>query len=129
MKVLPLDGTSATFDTPIGAAIHGGGSGGVLPQICSVISLHTATRGARGRGRMYIGPMGETQISNGIIGSGTQNTMLTGWGDFHDDLLTKTSGTELAIASYKHGDVHPVINLRVDGVAGTQRRRQNQLRS
>jgi hypothetical protein len=129
MSVLPLDGTSATFDQPIGTAINGGGAGGVLPQVCAVVSLHTAQRGSRGRGRVYVGPVGETQISNGIINSGSQNTMLTGWGQFHDDLLASPTGTELAIASYVHTDAHPVTSIRVDSVAGTQRRRQNQLRS
>lgn len=129
LSVLPLDGSSATFDVPIGAVIEGGGAGGVLPQVCTVVSLHTAERGSRGRGRVYVGPMGETQVSNGTVASGSQNTMLVAWGQFHDDLLASPSGSELAIASYVHEDAHPVTNIRVDTVCGTQRRRQNQLRS
>jgi hypothetical protein len=129
ISVLPLDGTTATFDQPIGATIAGGGAGGIVPQVCTVVSLHTAQRGSRGRGRVYVGPMGETQIADGHVSSGSANTMLVAWGQFHDDLLASPSGAELAIASYVHADAHPVTSLRIDSVLGTQRRRQNQLRS
>jgi hypothetical protein len=73
--------------------------------------------------------MGETQLSNGIVASSSVSAMVGAWADFHDDLIAASTSPELSIASYQHSDAHPVINIRVDNVAGTQRRRQDQLRS
>src|SRR5215831_12666617 len=65
IEVLPLDGISAKLDVPITSPFGGGGGGGVLPQVATVVSLHTTFRGSRGRGRVYVGPMGEGQVGNG----------------------------------------------------------------
>jgi len=126
--VTPLDGTTAGFDVPLGTPIDGGGSGGLLPQVCAVVSLKSTQRGSRGRGRMYVGPVGETQVTDGNLAGTSQSNMLTAWGAFVNSLNSGTPSIQLVIASYKHADAHDVTNIRVDTVCGTQRRRQNQLR-
>jgi hypothetical protein len=128
IEVLPLDGTSATHDQAVTTPPHGGGSGGVLPQVATVVSLHTPQRGSQGRGRVYVGPMGETQVSNGLVASASITTMLAGWAAFISDLAGGSPPAELVVASYKHATQHPVTSHRIDTVCGTQRRRQNQLR-
>ena len=128
IKVQKLDGVSAAIDFPLDASIEGGGSGGVLAGICAVLSLHTARVGARGRGRMYIGPCGETQISNSTLDPSDQSTMLAAWSDFIDALNGSSPSTQLVVASYKHADANDVTNIRVDNVVGQQRRRNDQLR-
>lgn len=128
IEVLPLDGVSAKSDVAVGTPFGGGGSGGVLPQVATVVSLHTTQRGSRGRGRQYVGPMGETQVTNGLVASGSLSTMLAAWSAFATALKAGSPVTELVIASYKHASFQEVTNFRIDSVCGTQRRRQNQLR-
>ena len=124
--VLPLDGVSSEIEEAVSGSPHGGGSGGVLPAVATVVSLHTAQRGSRGRGRVYVGPMGETQVSNGSVAGASLSTMLAGWGAFQGGLAAL--GSDFCVASYKHADQHPVSSIRLDTLCGTQRRRQNQLR-
>ena len=128
IQILPLDGTSAASDWNLPSTVHGSGAGGVLPQTCQVVSFHSAQRGSRGRGRMYIGPVGETQVNNGLITGSSQTTPLAGFGDFVDDMNADTPSTQLVVASYLHSDAHDVTNIRVDTVTGTQRGRVDQLR-
>ena len=128
IEVLPLDGVSAKLDVSISPTVHGGGSGGVLPQVATVVSLHTTLRGSKGRGRCYVGPMGETQVTNGHVASASQTTMGAAWIAFLAALKAGSPVCELVIASYKHASDQEVIAVRIDDVCGTQRRRQNQLR-
>jgi hypothetical protein len=128
MEVLPLDGSSATFVAAVSPSVVGGGSGGVVPNCATVVSLHTGQRGSRGRGRVYVGPMGETQIDNGTVVATSQANMLSAWGSFVNDINVASPSVQLVVASYKYADAHDVTNIRIDKVLGTQRRRQNQLR-
>jgi hypothetical protein len=126
-EVLPLDGTSTTFQrNMLPHGITGGSSGEIIPQAAGVISLKTDQRGARGRGRMYLGPTTEGSDDAGILNSAIASATLTGWGNFIASLTA--AACPLVIASYLHVDAHDVVNVRVDSVVGTQRRRANQLR-
>src|SRR6478752_10515752 len=61
-----LDGSSAgQVVNALGTPITGGGGGNMVPQVAAVLSMHTPQRGPRGRGRLYIGPVGETEIDSG----------------------------------------------------------------
>lgn len=128
MEVLPLDGISAKLDVTVSPTVHGGGSGGVLPQVATVVSLHTTLRGSKGRGRMFVGPMGETQTNNGHVASASATTMGPAWLAFMSGLKAGSPVCELVIASYKHASFQEVVAVRIDDVCGTQRRRQQQLR-
>src|SRR5215831_2671331 len=128
IQVLPLDGTSAAIDEVVPGTVGGGGSGGVLPQVCTVVSLKTATRGSRGRGRVFVGPMGETQVSNGVVATASLSTMGAAWPAFQSALVAASPSMGLVVASYEHGSAAPVTSFRIDTIVGTQRRRVNQLR-
>lgn len=128
LDVIPLDGTTAQQSVALGGTIGGGSTGEMSPATAAVVSFHTARRGARGRGRMYVGPCVEGVINNGVLDSTVASTMVTAWGDFITSLPTQTPQLSLVVASYAHADQHAVVSHRVDFLVGTQRRRQDQLR-
>jgi len=128
LQVLKLDGTSATVDVVQGGTVAGSGSGGVVPAAATVVSLHTTQRGSQGRGRTYVGPMGETQFTDGKVATSSVSTMTSAWNSFVSALALLSPAIQLVVASYKHSSAHVVTNLRVDIMAGTQRRRQDALR-
>jgi hypothetical protein len=127
--VTPLDGASAetvfTLGTPLAAT---GGTGEQSPQVAVVVSLHTTQRGARGRGRLYLGPVVEVSQVNGALDSGDRTAMQTAWESFVSGLAGGAIATLLGVASYTHSDFHDLKSLSVQSVLGTQRRRQDQLR-
>ena len=129
IEILPLDGVSTTFLQSVTGPVLGSGSGGILPGFSQVLSLHTNQRGSRGRGRMFIGPVGETQVNDGSMSAGTNATTLSAWGAFITAISGGSPATDLVVASYLHADAHDVQTIRVDTVCGMQRRRQNQIRT
>jgi hypothetical protein len=128
IMVQPLDGHTAAFPVPVITPASGTGSGDRLHGLATVVSLHTTQVGARGRGRVYIGPLGETQVVNDQMDPTVQSSMLAGWGNFINDLNAGTPSTQLVVASYKHADAHDVTTVRVDNYVGVQRRRIDRLR-
>jgi hypothetical protein len=70
----------AVIEDEVGAVPCTGGSKENPPSIACVLTLYTAKRGRAHRGRVYIGPMNEENITNGIW---TQSTIdeVEGWGD------------------------------------------------
>lgn len=128
VELLALDGSTATQAEPLGTTWAGGASGENIPQACALVSLRTAQRGARGRGRVYVGPITEGRQNDGTLLSTSQNEMVTAWGDFIASLAGGTPSIELGVASYTHADFHPVVSHRVDTIIATQRRRLDQLR-
>jgi hypothetical protein len=124
--ILPLDGTSVssthTFtETPVGI-----GGGQEVYQAAAVVSLQTARRGPRGRGRQFIGPCCEDTINSGH--NGDVSGMQDGWDFLLDQLVIQDPILQLVVASYKHADMNVVTAARVDSILGTMRRRQNQIR-
>lgn len=125
--VLKLDGTSATQSfAPTLANEHGSSSGTIIPEACAVVSLHTAVRGSRGRGRVFVGPITEVVQDNGLIVSPYVSEMNTAWGLFVAGM--SVSACPLVIASYVHSDQNLVLSLHTDPGIGTQRRRLLQQR-
>lgn len=123
-----LDGHSAgQVVTSLGTPIVGGGGGNMVPQVAGVLSLHTPQRGPRGRGRLYIGPVGESEIDSGIISAGVRTAMVGAWSDWQDDLAASSIAASLGVASYVHSEVNGVTSVSMRAQAGTQRRRQDQL--
>lgn len=122
IHVLPLDGTSAETIVA-GSGLAGTSTGEYIPAGCTVVSLKTAQRGSRGRGRVYLGPVGEGASTNGNILTADATTMATAWQTFITAMAA--AGHQLVIASYVHTDSHPVTNHQVDIPIGTQRRRQD----
>lgn len=123
----PLDGTTAGQAFPLGTSFAGDSTGGILPNVCGVMSFRTERRGPQGRGRMYLGPVGEGDISDGRIDSGTLTATVQGWKDFNDELVASPVNAAMVVASYKHSAAYTVTSMSMRTAAGTMRRRQNQL--
>lgn len=122
-----LSGSTAGQVIPVAHSVLGASTGGMVPQVAAVLSLHTLTRGPRGRGRLYIGPVGEANIDAGLLTpspAGIAN-ILAAW----DDVETSLAGDaiSLGVASYTHSEVNGVSSISMRPQAGTQRRRQDQL--
>lgn len=128
ISVLPLDGTSAAETASGGAYTSGSGSGDRSPATSIVVSHHTLTRGPRGRGRTYIGPIVESVMQDGLVPIGNQAEIVLAWEDFQTALQALGNPIDFVVASYKHATADVVTSERCDAVLGTQRRRQDQLR-
>lgn len=127
LDILKLDGSSATVNYGLTNELEGAsGTDEFEPAPCGVLSLRTAFRGPRGRGRLYVGPVSEGAVAYGKLLTGVATNMVDTWTDLKDEM--STNGVVLSVASYQHADVHPVTHFVVSDTLGTQRRRQDQLR-
>lgn len=124
-EIIKLDGTSATQIFASESSADGAGSGDVVPAAALVLSMHTTVRGPRGRGRLYMGPMCEGNMVDGMIGSGIAVATVTAWTTFAGAM--QTDGWTHGVASYEHSDFNPVLSYSVRPQLGTMRRRQDQL--
>jgi hypothetical protein len=123
VEITRLDGISAAVEYNLAATRTGGTAGEAVPATCAVLSIKTPQRGPRGRGRIYLGPIAETKQHDGTLSD--PGTMQVAWFNFNVAMSLATY--PLTVASYKHLDHHPVTDLRIDSLIGTQRRRQRQL--
>src|SRR5262245_25078971 len=113
-----LDGTSGANDWPI-TGPFGQASGDFIPQGACVVSLKTGGRGPQARGRIYLGPVAESQSENGSILDADE--IAIGWNDFKGGLAL--DGVELVVASYEHSVARSVTSCSVHPFLRTQRRR------
>lgn len=127
VEVLPLDGSSSSAIVTDPTAVQIGQNGGnQVPAVSAIVSLRTEQRGPRGRGRVYLGPVGEETLTNGSFDTTAVTAAQGAWDDFLEACAENLCF--FVVASYAHADSHDVETLLVESVAGTQRRRQNQLR-
>lgn len=122
-----LDGTSAgqvipSIDDPAGSS-----TGGMSPAIAAVLSFHTPQRGPRGRGRLYLGPMGEADYDNGLVGGTLRTETVAAWNEVNESLADSPIAASLGVASYVHAEVNGVTSISMRQQLGTMRRRQDQL--
>lgn len=129
-EILPLDGVSAAsvHDMPSTAWTSEAASGAGVPAAAAVVSLRTLFRGPRGRGRLYIGPMQEPNIDDGIVLEDTRDSLEAAWRNFNTGLLGFDPIIALGVASYTHDAFAVVNSIAVSPICGTMRRRQDQLR-
>ena len=147
VDITPLDGVTATLvNTPTGAQWAGSSTpGNYMPDAAGVISLRTASRGRRYRGRIYTPFILESVAANGIFTAPLTATQAA-WNTFLAAMNTATWG--LVVATYGHSlhrtknpgggytltpvtwtpDATPVTSLNYELTLGTQRRRQQRLR-
>jgi hypothetical protein len=127
VEVTPLDGTGATYTKTTDASSKWGGtlSGDAIMNCASVLSQHTVFRGPANRGRMFIGPMAEGALSNGIINTATRGAMESAWTTFQIAMIG--ADIQHVVASYRHQTAITVLNYSVREAAGTMRRRQSRL--
>ena len=129
LSILALDGTTAGINYLLGTPLTGGaGAGDMSPSSAAVVSLKTGVRGARGRGRVFAGPVAESRMADGILDSTSRTLMAAAWSSFRTGMNGATVPAQLCVASYVHADQHQVTSSSVRTVLGTQRRRQDQLR-
>ena len=128
LNYLPLDGTSATTTIIPGvpADFTGEGTGELIPAESALIKLRTGLRGRSHRGRIYLGGIGEDRNQDGANTSATVSELQDVWSTFVSDM--DTAGTPLHVASYTLATSSPVVSVLAETIAGTQRRRQSQLR-
>jgi len=119
LTAIPLDGTSGGTTVSVGG-VGGHATGDYIAQGCQVLSMYTGRRGPRGRGRMYLGPVGEVVQENGHVAV-TALVFTTAWQQVFDNL--SGLGADLVVASYAHADAHPVTSLAMHSPLFTQRRR------
>jgi hypothetical protein len=148
LQITPLDGTSATITYPVTGANWSGtiGTGDFSPATAAVVSLKTATRGRRARGRIYIPFQQEGNMNSGSATTATTAAQ-SAWDTFRAAM--STSLYPMVVATYGHSlhkhkdtstgiitmtpvtwppDSYPVTSTTVEGVFGTQRRRQSRMR-
>jgi hypothetical protein len=137
VAITPLDGTSATQSFIPGTPAHwvGGTGGDFVPAVSGLMKLTTLARGRAHRGRLYLPPPAEAQISNGVFVDGTPGTSTTGWTAFQAALLVDPdTPCQVVVASYdrKHGGAGAgagtVTAFLGETACATQRRRQGRLR-
>lgn len=135
LRAQPLDGVSAVleFPTPVGVVWQGFAGGEAMLPIAQVITLRTGLAGRRNRGRVFLPFIGSTAYDNGVIEPSVSAAVQTEWTNWLAAL--ETAGSPMLVASY--GGVPPstwppfsneVSTVTAQPVAGTQRRRQDQLR-
>lgn len=122
-----LSSASAGQVIPSNGTVSGGSDGAQIPAVCGVLSFHTNQRGARGRGRMYIGPIGENDVVAGLITGTIPADCVDAWNTFNDDIAASPIAASLGVASYTHADIHGVTSISMRAQCATQRRRQDQL--
>jgi hypothetical protein len=147
LTITPLDGTSATrLYTVSGSKWTGTGTAsGIEPAASVVVSLKTANRGRRYRGRVYLPFPDEALVGDGSLTAAT-TTAQAAWDAFRTAMAT--ASFPLHIASYGRsyhktgGKGQPIVltpvswtafstavtSITVEKVLGTQRRRQTRLR-
>lgn len=147
LAITPLDGQSATITyAQTGTKWTGGAvAGDLLPSTATIVSLKTALRGRRNRGRLYL-PYPTEGVATGGTYGGTLSSLQSAWDTFRGAM--KTSSFPMHVASYGHSlhrhkntdgsytltpvtwtaTSNEVVATTVEGTFGTQRRRQSRLR-
>jgi hypothetical protein len=121
ITVTKLDGTSGGVSVD-GDGAAGQASGDYIPQGAVVLSLSTGARGPQGRGRIYVGPVVESQQTAGVLYQPSVDSFLANWQGVFDDL--DADNVELVVASYRHSVARTVTSSSVHPFLRTQRKRQ-----
>lgn len=117
-----LDGTSASV--PLTAAAAGAGAVGSCPsEVAMVMTLRTALRGRRNRGRIYLPAPTTTNINaDGTLAAGILTgfpAQMVGW-----NTAIGVLNYTLVVASYVGVVVNTVTSVTMDKYADVQRRRK-----
>lgn len=129
IAALPLDGvTAAHVQATTGSVPAGLQSGDIIPEASVVITLYSAHRGPSGRGRVYIGPLTESVVTNGVPLASMVATMTTAWQNLRSNILAAATSPIVVVASYANSVAHEVTSIAGKPYQGTQRRRLTRLR-
>jgi hypothetical protein len=125
LQITPLFGSLPTIVYPTDGSPkwHGSATGtDWVPSLAAVVSLKTALRGRSNRGRVFVGPVAESESYSGNLSTATAAAMQGGWASFGSSLIGLDS--EHVVASYKLSTALTVTNYSVKTHCGTQRNRQ-----
>jgi hypothetical protein len=127
IDVTPLDNQTGTYTFNTGNTTKWSGkqTGEVQPNGCSVISCKTAFRGPSTRGRLFLGPIAEVAITNGMIVQASRTELVSSWQAFQIAMIARSM--QHVVASYVHGTALTVISYSVRPAGGTMRRRQDRI--
>lgn len=126
--ILKLDGTSTTKgivpDPANSEGLDGQAGGTPLYELALCIAFQTDVRGPRARGRIYLGPVSENNIT-GPAFNGVDFDVVSGvWQDFNDALVGLGTPILHGVASYKSGgQFNGIGHYRTDHFPATMRRR------
>lgn len=126
ITVLPLDGVTAGLEEPPTDPTAGTSEGQVSPASAGLLKIKTLVRGPSARGRMYIGPVAESAMADGVLDPTIAGTMISSW--YEAIGAWSTAGLTFGVASYTHLVFHPMASMTIEPLLGTQRRRQDQIR-
>jgi hypothetical protein len=125
ISVLKLDGTSPVWVHAVTSAHATGGRGGdYVPGYSAVLSLHTALRGRRNRGRVFLPYLPEGSMVDGRITDTNRPACATAWATFNVDLAALGDPVRLVVASYRGVAAHNVEGISLSDRPGVQRLRQ-----
>lgn len=115
-----INGQTATL-----GSTTAGGIGSPLSTMASaaLIQLQSATRNRTKRGRLYHGPLGESQINTDgrTLDPASLAALLAAYTTFRNDLSSATQ--DWAVVSRKTSTYSPIASIGVSGIVATQRRR------
>jgi hypothetical protein len=133
--IIKLDGSSSTVTFPGGVSGKWQGGGGNTDPVVApagLVKQQTGLRGQANRGRIYLPFVAEGQQANGALAGAIVTSTQTAWDTF---LTAMTAAASLpVVASYDRinggAGAHSTIIVKyvVEGILGTQRRRQTRLR-
>ena len=128
VTALPLDGASASYIAPVSGVAGAQTVNHIEPPLAGIVSMKTALRGPAHRGRVYVGPCSTQAILDGVILVGIVSAMQTAWNNFLARCVAATPPVVPVVVSRKHLTTAVIGQGVVEATAGTQRRRQTQLR-
>lgn len=122
--VIELDGSSASFEfpRPVGSeTLCLAEDEEPIMEGAVVLSLRTGVRGPRGRGRLFIGPIGENIQNEGRIVGDSLTLLAPIW----EEYITNLVGEDcvMSVASYAHAEANFIAGVTVQPYMATQRRR------
>jgi hypothetical protein len=125
--ITPLDGTSPTqVFTSTDAGWSGDSGGDPILELAMRLTLYTAKRGRSYRGRLFIGPVGESVQNTGVLTDAIVDDTTAGFDAWANALVA--IGPTFCVASYRHATSEPVTTVRGHKQAGTQRKRLTRIR-
>lgn len=127
LDLLPLDGSTATYNrvVPAEAQYYGQGGGAPILAVAALVKVQTPVRGRRTQGRIFIPFVGESVYSSGRIDATPVEDCTNGWNEFLANLITGLA--TVGVASYRNRDFVEATGFQCLDKCATQRRRQTRL--
>src|SRR6476469_2268917 len=94
----PLDGTSGAVSLPLATAGAGVAAGTLPPEVAEVLTIRTADRGRRARGRVFLPAISTGNIADGQLPAVVTNAIVAASATLMAAAVV--SGWELGVASY-----------------------------